>query len=595
MKYFIRVTVFSLLLSTACISQTIPSGRLTDWSHTGYPDAFPTPTRILNVTDFGAIPNDTVDDYPAVHLALDSLSGSIGVVYFPAGTYILHSGFDLPDSVIVRGASADSTHLIFNLDSASTFLFTVGGSVAGAYTPVLSGATRGSNIIRIVDTTGINPGSYAEIVQDNGTWDTNPASWADNSIGQIIRILSVSGDSVFFDSQLRISYDSALNIRIRKIIPGHEVGIECLHIEREDSVPAGFAPNIYFAYAANCWIKGVESSKSMGSHIELDGCTNITITGCHIHHSFVYDGTSTHGYGITLFMHTGECKIENNIMWHLRHSFSLQTGANGNVIGYNYSFDPNRSEVPSNFGADVSLHGHYPYANLIEGNVVQNIQIDQTWGPSGPFNTLFRNRIDLYGLLMTSGSAQSDSQNIVGNEIPNIPPFFGFYTLAGDGHFEYGNNIRGTATPPGTFSLPDTSYYLASKPEFFWNNSLFPPIGFPNSISSGSIPARDRYLSGNYFTVCDDDILNTEIIQTHNTITIFPNPASGLINIKLQKPLTNPLVVIRDMNGRNIFSNYIPGTTHEVSLSLNSEIKTGIYILEIRTEKQKLYGKIILM
>ena len=154
-----------------------------------------------------------------------------------------------------------------------------------------------------------------------------------------------------------------------------KVGIKLLNISREDSVHAGFCINIYFNYAVNCWIRGIESSKSIGSHIEADASSNIEITGSYIHHCFEYDGTSTHGYGITLFNHTGQCKVENNIMRHLRHSFSMQCGANGNVIAYNYSLEPNRSEFPANYGADISMHGHYTFANLFESNIVQNLQI----------------------------------------------------------------------------------------------------------------------------------------------------------------------------------------------------------------------------
>src|SRR5205085_4353518 len=98
----------------------------------------------------------------------------------------------------------------------------------------------------------------------------------------------------------------------------------------------------------------------------------------------------------------------------------------------------------------------------------------------GPLNTFFRNRIELYGLVMTSGTMQSDSQNFVGNEIPNTGAFMGMYTLYGAGHFEYGNNVRGVITPTGTTNLPDTSYYLSSQPSFWNIASPFPSIGEPN-------------------------------------------------------------------------------------------------------------------
>ena len=71
-------------------------------------------------------------------------------------------------------------------------------------------------------------------------------------------------------------------------------------------------------------------------------------------------------------------------------------GANGNVFAYNYSLDPYRSEDPHDAGSDMLLHGHYPFANLFEGNIGESIIVDDTWGPAGPYNTFFRNRADLY-------------------------------------------------------------------------------------------------------------------------------------------------------------------------------------------------------
>ncbi len=104
----------------------------------------------------------------------------------------------------------------------------------------------------------------------------------------------------------------------------------------------------------------------------------------------------------------------------LRHAMMVKTGANGNVFSYNYSKNVRRSEWPNNYGGDISLHGHYSYANLFEGNIVQNIMIDHYWGPSGPLNTFFRNRAELYGIIMTGGDpTTSDMQNFVGNEITN--------------------------------------------------------------------------------------------------------------------------------------------------------------------------------
>jgi hypothetical protein len=125
----------------------------------------------------------------------------------------------------------------------------------------------------------------------------------------------------------------------------------------------------------------------MGAHVMIEYSKNIEVSGCYIHHSFGYDGSGTRGYGVCLRQHASDCLVENNFFRFLRHAMMVKEGANGNVFGYNYSIEPNRSEPIADFSGDISLHGHYAFANLFEGNIVQNIIIDQFWGQSGPHNT----------------------------------------------------------------------------------------------------------------------------------------------------------------------------------------------------------------
>jgi hypothetical protein len=564
------------LLATETYAQVIPSSRTTDWYVAGLEGPIPNPTNVIDVTTFGALGDSATNNYSVIVNAINSLSGTAGVIYFPPGNYIIQSPLNLPDSVVIRGASSDSTHLIFNFNSAVGNSFNVSGPNGSAFVNVLAGYAKGSSAIRVANVTGFAVGDYAEIQEDNGTWDTQPVSWANQSIGQILRIDSVIGDTLYFHQPLRIAYDSTKNVQIREFAPRREVGIECLSMERKDSLAASVNIGIYFYHAVNCWIKGVESRKSIGSHFEADNSSHIEISGCYVHHSYVYDGSSTHGYGITLFKHTCECKIENNVMRFLRHCFSMQCGANGNVIGYNYTLEPNRSEFPSNLGADISLHGHYSFSNLFEGNIVQNIQIDQTWGPSGPFNTFFRNRAELYGILMSSATMQSDSQNFVGNEITNATPPYGNYTLAGAGHFEWGNNVHGTITPTGTTTLNDSSYYLTSTPAF-WNIAFpWPSLGEPITLNSGTIPAKVRYTSTDSKTVCTDQSTVSIPEFNSNAIKVYPNPVFKELKVESGK-LKVKNIAVHDVLGKVVMSINTPQAT-----VLNvSGLSSGVYFLKI--------------
>ena len=275
----------------------------------------------------------------------------------------------------------------------------------------------------------------------------------------------------------------------------------------------------------------------------------------------------------------------------------VKTGANGNVFGYNYSADPYRSEPIHDFSGDISLHGHYAYANLFEGNITQNIIIDHYWGPSGPFNTIFRNRAELWGIIMTTNELYETSfQNFVGNETTDNSPFYGQFLLTGTDHFSYGNNILNITIPSGTDSLTDTSYYLFEKPPFWNILDNWPSIGLPNDLNSGTIPAMQRYLSGADFTVCNDSVLtNITMNQTKSfNVIIGPNPNNGTFSISLKNATQNDyLVTIFNSMGKKLFKTKIMFTKDQPRI-VTTNLTSGIYFIVVKGREEQQTSKIII-
>lgn len=577
-----------LILTTAGIAQTIPSTLTTDWTNAGYRGTVDANATILDVTTLGITGDSITDNSSLLNTAITAAAGLRTILYFPPGNYVFNNPVQLNDSIVLRGASSDSTHFLFNFNGSSGYCISGSGSRISIEYAVLSDYHKDSQFIVTTDSGAIQPGDWVEIVQNNGTWDTQPISWADNSIGQLLEITGRNGDTLFFNKPLRIDFDSTLNIRISKFNPIREVVLECFSYERMDSVSC-FCPTINFRYATDCLVRGIEGKRSISAHVLLDASSNITVTGCYFHDAFEYNGSSMHGYGIALYYHTGQCLIENNIMRKLRHSFSFQCGANGNVTAYNYSLEPNRSEFPANYGADISMHGHYPFTNLFEGNIVQNIQLDQTWGPNGPYNTFFRNRAELYGILMSSGTVNSDNQNFVGNEVTSTAFLQGNYTIAGTGHFQYGNNIRGTITPAGTGTLNDTSLYLSTTPTYWLPGTNWPSIGSPNALNSGTIAAKQRY-SSQRKTVCGNEstTYSASLSVSKNIFTVFPNPSTGQIQIESALISSNWISVeIQDALGRMVYDSTV---RNGETISIGEE--PGIYYVRAiagdRSEVQKI-------
>lgn len=575
-------------------AQTLPPERLSDWTYPGYPGNFPDSVTIYNVSDFGIIGDGVTDQHTALTTLFSGINGSRAVIYFPPGNYKIGQTLDIPDSLILRGAGSDSTQLSMDLGGTAGDGLIISGSANGTWFPMTGGTEAGSTGLVVNDGGVIQTGDWIETRQQNGSWDTQPISWADYSIGQILQVTSRSGDTLICDRSLRIGYDPGLNPEVSVFTPAREVGLECFSIVRSDNVTAAFCPLINFRHAVNCYVKGIDVGTSISAHILLDAAAQITVTGSYFHDAYEYDGASMHGYGIALYFHTSDCLIEDNIFRNLRHSLSFQCGANGNVVGYNYSRDPNRSEFPANYGADISMHGHYSYANLFEGNIVQNIQLDQTWGPSGPRNTFFRNRAELYGILMTSATMQSDSQAFVGNEVPNTGLFLGNYTLAGSGHFEHGNMVRGTLTPAGTGNLPDSSYYLSGQPDW-WSGSSWPGIGVPFVTGSGSNPAFDRYAAGGSLTVCERSITTGLSTPGPSDYLLYPNPASRELFLRKEnhEASTSGLIQLFNSHGQLVFEN--PLTTDQVMRIALPYLPAGSYVVKILEKGSEIRQRLMLL
>lgn len=583
---FYVLAVFVLILSVSdCRSQVLSLNRKVNWELAGLRESIPDFTNVSDITSFGGSGDGiTWNDVP-IQNAISSLAGHSGVIYFPPGNYLFTSSIVLPDSVIIRGHSPDSTFLKFDLAGAGQDLFLVQGSMAGSATSLSQSGVRDSNKLVLNSGSGIVAGDRVRIsMKDTALL---ASSWAYGSVGQIARIQSVAGDTFLLDSPLRMNFNISDSAKIIKMNPGHHVGFECFSIERADAT-ALQTSNFSFNYAFCCWIKGVKSFNTNFAHVSVSASSNILISGNYFHHAFSYGGGGE-GYGTVLQYSSGECLVENNIFNNLRHSMLLQAGSNGNVFGYNYSVNPFWAQppFPANSSGDMVLHGNYPYANLFEGNIGQNIVIDNSHGINGPFNTFFRNRAELYGIIMNTGPA-TDSMNFIGNEIPNTGPFMGNYSLAGNGHFEFGNNVHGSIIPSGTSALADSSLYRHTAPDYFNGGTAWPGIGTPYPYLAGSIPAFGNF-ADSIFTACTiiPGSGTSELLSNTGNI-IYPNPSSGKFRIsEFVGENETSIAKIYDTKGA-IAMEIALGGGEEFNLQT---LSSGIYFLKI---KDRFYKLIIL-
>lgn len=516
-------------LALSASAQVIPAARdfSAGWRHAGYLGNIPAPDRIVNVRGYGAQGNGVANDAPAIIAAMNALGAQGGVVYFPAGTYAVpNNTIFLSSNIVLRGErSFNTTILATNLLLTQTSLISVFGSDSTApWIDMQSGYDLLSWEVTLTNVSTISAGDWVETRQGTNTaWKMS--AWPD-MIGQILLVSNVTlttppAGIVRLVTPLRLQYQHDLPLygvpikaQIRKFNrPKMNVGIENLRFSRlvagDNDAMRDNVPSIYFRFAANCWVRGCEFTNMFGSGVSGDYAANIEITGNYIHDAYQFDGSGS-GYGVVLQYRCSEFLIENNIFKRLRHSMLMQAGANGNVLGYNYSRDQYKKEplYQGDLVADMVCHGNYTYANLFEGNCAAYADVDTSHGMNGPYNTFFRNRArGASTQAMVVNDTLCSNQTFVGNEC------VGAYSLGSKNPFAYGNNDDGTIKPTGSTNLPDYSYYLGTnvttlppKPDW-WNIPGFIPTYGPNADGSvppigteRDIPARVRWLAGAPYT-----------------------------------------------------------------------------------------------
>lgn len=397
---------------------------------------------VRNVADYGAVPDDGIDDRPAIQNAIDdAASAGGGAVFLPAGAYDIktrtHSdgALYLRSGVVLRGEGADRTFLQFDLSEYTD------GDVAGikvlawdygAFTPVTGGYDKGATSLTVSDASSFSTGDYAEIEEENDENISNE-DWALNALGEMVKIVDVNGNQLTLEKPLNYSYNAARNPQIRRVGVISHAGVERLHLKRLDS---GGGQMILLYNVANVWVREVESEYILNSHVLGIATYQCEIRDSYFHHAWGY-GSGGQGYGVNLERHSTNCLVENNIFRYLRHPIITQVGASGNVFAYNYSND-RQSTLP-----DVSVHGHWPSYNLFEGDIVQEVNDSDYWGASGPGNTFFRMCTQAEGIQLINNS---DNQNVVGNVLGEASPNLITEDDSIQGSLIHGNYEKGGVT-----------------------------------------------------------------------------------------------------------------------------------------------------
>ncbi len=413
----------------------------------------------LSVLDYGAVANDGQPDDDAFQSALESADTN-GIINAPAGEFNFARPVRIPSRVVLRGEGS-STILAFDLNGAESDLVSIKGQPASDWVDLAQVASAGDLTLVPAGNLGIEiaAGDIVEVEQANTEamytlpeWDV---PWAEGSEGELAEVVSYDGTTIEIDHPLFSTYELNRSAKVRVIDPARFSGIEDLKIIRNNT---GYGSSIRLSYAADVWVKGVESELTTKAHVEAD-----VVYRCQIEDNVIHDahdfGDGGRAYGISVQRHTTGCRVQNNTLYDNRHAMIIQLGASGNVFAYNHARG-SAGYADRQPRADISLHGHWPQANLFEGNVVDRVVFADWWGPSGPANTLHRNCVLDSVIVADSSNDQFLIGNIVGDAGLTIEEGI-------SGTTEIANRIQGTpvaeaASPPSLF-LSEQPAYLADS------------------------------------------------------------------------------------------------------------------------------------
>jgi hypothetical protein len=542
-RFLYRIILFSiggLVISLVTSAQILDQKYSTDWSIVGINEnreTNPKITQILNnghqhqefdfVDDLGGDYSGKSDNSELLNYYLAVYSGPVKIK-FPSGTFLFTNTVNLRSNVILEGYSPTLTIFKFDLNNENKNLFNFIGQRDTVYHKVKESFLKGDNKIIVNGLGGFQPGDDIDLEQRNGDYmfyyKSHDQPWAEWSVGQMMKIKKILKDTLIFDRSLTNTYRVDLDLRISKVNMVNNVLLEKFSVLRMDK---GLGNNFFIYHASNVKIKCMVSKFASRAHVRIERSRNIELFGNYFYDAQFHCGGGA-GYGILIKSHSTECLVTNNIFLNLRHSMIVKEGANRNVFSYNYSSNVKISDGDISKGycqnerlaafPDISIHGHYSYMNLFEGNIVQAIHSADNWGPTGPGTTFFRNLIESdYGLKIWM---DSEVHNVIGNVLLN-----GYIELdtAVKKTIFLKNFIKTHLYSNYNIDLPN-SLYLKEVPVFYPSTS-WPSID-PDSPGSSTNPAKERWSKKVFLDeFCCGHVpgLNTYITSTKDLNLFYEN------------------------------------------------------------------------
>lgn len=234
--------------------------------------------------------------------------------------------------------------------------------------------------------------SYAGFVPGGGgPFDFNFSARSGRSIMQVLRVASITGLMVTFETPFHITFPCSspffAQLVIQPSTPVTGVGVEDLYLWGGGQGQG----NLNFYLCNGCWAKNVESHYANGPSLAFYWCYRSEIRDSYVHESA---NPNPGGGGYNLAINgSSDCLIENNISWMGNKVIVMRSSGGGNVVAYNYMDDAFGEGYPSIAEAGLnSSHYTTPHNEIFEGNYCFKGSSEHFWGSSAN-TTWLRNHL----------------------------------------------------------------------------------------------------------------------------------------------------------------------------------------------------------
>ena len=376
-----------------------PRGRLPDFSFAGHASnggsGYTYPDSIVLVTDFGAIPNDTLSDAWSFQQAINSVDE--GIIQIPEGLFFIDTPIVVAKSNIVLRGSGDGTELFFK-NSASdvmpyhpSFSWGIGGffvsfeggwSASGPAKNIVEEVKRGDRSVTLNNVSGLQVGGLVRLylIGAGNSDNTNPVNgtlWNHLHNDQNAPVPSICANAPTASNSLFLFH------RIERI-EGHIVTLkEPLKIDlRQEWQPRLDVP---YGLIENCGIEDLQ-----------------------LHHGFTpYPGHGAErGFNSVLFNLTANCWGKNLKIRNADNGITFRLSANGELKNIQLSGRPGHHGISCSSSMDCLVDSLFVFNDTTwvhtvtidtkaKGTVVSNVEGSQViktdFHRNAPFESLYTN------------------------------------------------------------------------------------------------------------------------------------------------------------------------------------------------------------